>query len=55
MSVPRMTETKRTELEAFWRSQLEGWAASSLNQREYCEARGLRQKRFENWHAKFKH
>jgi transposase-like protein len=55
MIVPRMTETKRAELEAFWRSQLEGWAASSLNQREYCEAHGLPQKRFENWRAKFKH
>lgn len=53
--MPRMTETKRAELEAFWRSQLEGWAASDLNQREYCEAHGLPLKRFENWRAKFKH
>jgi hypothetical protein len=45
MIVPRMTETKR---EDFWRSHLEGWAASDLNQMEYCEACGLPQKRFEN-------
>ena len=28
--MPRMKETKRAELEAFWRSHLEGWAASDL-------------------------
>lgn len=52
--VPRMKDTKRAELEAFWRSHLEGWAASDLNQREYCEAHGLPLKRFGNWRAKFR-
>jgi len=50
-----VTETNRAELEAFWRAHLNGWAASDLNQREYCEAYGLPQKRFENWRAKFRH
>ncbi len=53
--MPRMKETKRAELEAFWRSHLEGWAARSLNQREYCEAYGLPLKRFGNWRAKFRY
>ncbi len=53
--MPRMKETKRAELEAFWRSHLEGWAASDLNQREYCEAHGLPLKRFGNWRAKFRY
>jgi len=53
--VPRMKETKRAELEAFWRSHLEGWAASDLNQRQYCEAHGLPLKRFGNWRAKFRY
>ncbi len=42
------------EREAFWRSHHEAWQRSNLNQREYCEARGLVLKRFENWRAKFK-
>jgi hypothetical protein len=49
-----MKETKRAELEAFWLAHLEGWAASDLNQREYCEAHGLPLKRFGNWRAKFR-
>jgi len=53
--VPRMKETKRAELEAFWRSHLQGWAASDLNQRQYCEAHGLPLKRFGNWRAKFRY
>jgi len=53
--VPRMKETKRAELEAFWRSHLQGWAASDLNQREYWEAHGLPLKRFGNWRAKFRY
>lgn len=53
--MPRMKETKRAELEAFWRSHLEGWAASDLNQRQYCEAHGLPLKRFGNWRAKFRY
>lgn len=53
--MPRMEKTKRAELEAFWRAHLEDWAASNLNQREYCEAHGLPLKRFGNWRAKFKH
>ena len=52
--MPRVKDTKHAELEAFWRSHLEGWAASDLNQREYCEAHGLPLKRFGNWRAKFK-
>lgn len=44
--MPRMKDTKRAELEAFWRSLLEGWTASDLNQREYCVAHGLPLKRF---------
>lgn len=52
--MPRMKDTKRAELEAFWRSHLERWAASDLNQREYCEAHGLPLKRFGNWRARFR-
>ncbi len=53
--MPRMTGTKRTEVEAFWRAHLDGWRKSALNQREYCEAHGLPLKPFGNWRAKFKH
>ena len=53
--MPRTKETNRAELEAFWRAHLDGWAASDLNQREYCEAHGLPLKRFGNWRAKVKH
>jgi hypothetical protein len=35
-------------------SHHEAWQPQQLNQREYCEARGLVLKRFENWRAKFK-
>lgn len=52
--MPRLSTTKHAELEAFWRSHLEGWRQSDLNQREYCEARGLPLKRFGNWRAKFR-
>jgi len=52
--VPRMTSSKRAELEAFWRAHLDGWRRSDLNQREYCEAHGLPLKRFGNWRAKFR-
>ncbi len=50
-----MTASKRAELESFWRSHLEGWRRSDLNQREYCEAHGLPLKRFGNWCAKLRH
>ena len=50
----RNRNTSRSEVEAFWRSHLDGWAASNLNQREYCEAHGLPLKRFGNWRAKLK-
>ena len=50
----RWSEESRPEREAFWRSHLEGWRRSELNQREYCEARGLPLKRFGNWRPKFK-
>ncbi len=53
--MPRMKAAKRSELETFWRSHLEGWRRSDLNQREYCELHGLPLKRFGNWRAKFKH
>jgi len=52
--MPRMKETKRAELEAFWRMHMDGWASSDLNQREYCQAHGLPLKRFGNWRAKFR-
>lgn len=51
----RWSEEDRPEREAFWRSHLEGWRRSELNQREYCEVHGLALKRFGNWRAKFKH
>ena len=53
--MPRLSEEKRNELEAFWRAHIEGWRDSALNQREYCEAHGLPLKRFGNWRAKFRH
>ena len=53
--MPRMKAARRSELEAFWRAQLEGWRRSALNQREYCELHGLPLKRFGNWRAKLKH
>lgn len=49
----RVSEAKRAELEGFWRSHHEGWQASDLNQREYCELHGLPLKRFGNWRAQF--
>ena len=51
----RVKASKRAELESFWRSHLEGWRRSDLNQREYCEAHGLPLKRFGNWRAKLRH
>jgi transposase len=54
VSMPRLSEEKRNELEAFWRAQIQGWRDSTLNQREYCEAHGLPLKRFGNWRAKFR-
>jgi len=53
--VARLTASKRAELESFWRSHLEGWRHSGLNQREYCEAHGLPLKRFGNWRAKLRY
>lgn len=50
----RVSAHKRVELEGFWRSHHEGWQASELNQREYCELHGLPLKRFGNWRAQFK-
>lgn len=50
----RVSEQKRAELESFWRGHHEGWQASDLNQREYCELHGLPLKRFGNWRAQFK-
>lgn len=53
--MPRLAAAKRLELEAFWRSHLESWRRSDLNQREYCELHGLPLKRFGNWRAKLRH
>ena len=52
--MPRMKEEKRNELEAFWHAHIQGWRDSMLNQRDYCEARGLPLKRFGNWRAQFR-
>ena len=52
--MPRLSEEKRNELEAFWRSHIQGWSDSGLNQREYCEAHGLPLKRFGNWRAELR-
>lgn len=41
-TMPRMKKTKRAELAAFWHAHLEVWAASSLNQGEYCRLMGCR-------------
>jgi hypothetical protein len=49
--MPRLTVAKHSELESFWRSHLEGWRRSDLNQREYCELHGLPLKCFGNWRA----
>jgi hypothetical protein len=38
---------------ACWRAHHEAWKRSDLNQRQYCEFHGLRQKAFENWRQKF--
>lgn len=51
----RLRETKRAELDAFWHSHLQGWAASDLNLREYCGEHGLPLKWFGNWRAKFRY
>ncbi len=53
--MPRMTASKKLELESFWRAHLDGWRHSDLNQREYCELHGLPLKRFGNWRATLKH
>ena len=53
--MPRMAAGKSLELEMFWRTHLDGWRRSALNQREYCELHGLPLKRFGNWRAKLKH
>lgn len=50
----RLSEEKRTELEAFWRAHIQGWCDSTLNQREYCEVHGLPLKRFGNGRAKLR-
>lgn len=52
--MPRVSEEKRNELEAFWRAHIQGWCDSALNQKEYCEAHGLPLKRFGNWRAKLR-
>ena len=53
--MPRMTASKRSELESFWRAHLDSRRRSDLNQREYCELHGLSLKRFGNWSAKLRH
>jgi hypothetical protein len=52
-----MVDESRSRLrygEAFWRAHHEAWRRSDLNQRQYCEAQGIRLKAFGNWRAKFK-
>ena len=49
-----MSAHQRAELEGFWRSHHDGWQASDLNQREYCELHGLPLKRFGSWRAQFR-
>ncbi len=51
----RLTASRRTELESFWRAHLEGWQRIDLNQREYFALHGLPLKRFGNLRAKLKH
>ena len=51
----RLTASKSLKLASLWRSHLDGWRRSELNQREYCEAHGLPLKRFGDWRAQFKH
>jgi hypothetical protein len=46
--------TWKRQGEAFWRAHHEAWKRSDLNQRQYCEFHGLRQKAFENWRQKFR-
>lgn len=53
--MPRLSAAKHAELEGFWRSHVDGWRRSDLNQREYCELHGLPLKRFENWRARYRH
>ena len=53
--MPRLTGSKRLELETFWWAHLDGWRHSDLNQREYCAKHGLPLKRFGNWRAKLRH
>jgi hypothetical protein len=40
--------------EAFLRAHHEAWRRSELNQREYCETKGIPLKAFDNCRAKFK-
>ena len=42
-------------LRAFWQAHFSAWLDSNLNQREYCEANGLKLKQFGNWRAEFKY
>ncbi len=50
----RVSGKKHAELEAFWRFHHEARAFGGLNQRDYCQLRGLPLKRFGNWWAPFK-
>lgn len=52
--MPRVSEEKRNELEAFWRAHIQGWCDSALNQREYCKAHGLPLKRYGSWRAELR-
>src|SRR5258708_19264543 len=52
--MPDKVLTRERYGEAFWRKHHEAWQQSTLNQREYCEARGIPLKAFGNWRAKFK-
>src|ERR1700737_2350960 len=52
--MPDKFRTRERYGEVFWRKHHEAWQQSALNQREYCEARGIPLKAFGNWRARFK-
>src|SRR5258707_11427995 len=51
-NMPDKFRTRERYGEAFWRKHHEAWQQSALNQREYCEARGIPLKAFGNWRGK---
>ena len=41
------------ERRRFWKSHIEGWSLSGLNQAKYCRQNNLRSNRFTYWKRKF--